>query len=393
MDNIIPFNISYKSKQSIDNIKKSISSNKTSGNNFFTKKCQDYFEKKYGFKKCLLTTSCSDALEMSAILINIQEGDEVIIPSYNFVSSANAFILRGAKIIFADSENDSPNIDIIDIQKKITDKTKAIVVVHYAGLSCEIKKIKKLAVDNNIFLVEDAAHAIDSFYILNKRQIPLGSFGDFATFSFHETKNISCGEGGMLVVNNKDFFERSEIIWEKGTNRSSFRRGEINKYEWIDIGSSFLPSDITAAYLYSQIQNLDKIQQKRKYIWERYYNKLEKIKDEFNILIPRVKDYQYINGHIFYFLCSSKYDRDFVLNYLKIKGINASFHYLSLNKSPYFLNNFKSYDLYNSDKFSNNLIRLPLYFYLEDNHIDFIVLNIVNALKALYNKESRTFEN
>ena len=269
----IPFNKPYMTGKETQYIEQAVNSGKISGNGLFTKKCQDFFENKYGFIKCLLTTSCTDALEMAAILLNIKQGDEVIMPSFTFVSTANAFVLRGAKIIFADSKKDHPNIDENLLESLITPKTKAIVVVHYAGVACEMDTIMSLAKKHNIYVVEDAAQAIDSFY----KGKPLGSIGHLSAFSFHETKNIQCGEGGMLAINDEQFKERAEIIWEKGTNRSAFFRGEVNKYGWVDIGSSFLPSEISAAFLWAQLESLDKIQNKRKEIYKHYQNELKSL--------------------------------------------------------------------------------------------------------------------
>ncbi len=260
MEFIIPFNKPYLTGQETNYINQAVESGKISGNGIFTKKCQSFFEDKYGFKKCLLTTSCTDALEMAAILSNIKEGDEIIIPSYTFVSTALAFIRQGAKIVFIDSEADTPNIDVSQIESLITAKTKAIVPVHYAGVACDMDSIMDLANKYNLLVIEDAAQAIDSFY----KGKPLGSIGHMAAFSFHETKNIISGEGGLLVINDERFIDRAEIIWEKGTNRASFFRGEINKYGWVDTGSSFLPSEIIAAFLWAQLENLDLIQIRRK---------------------------------------------------------------------------------------------------------------------------------
>ena len=268
---MIPFNKPHLTGKETDYIRESVLSGKISGDGIYTKKCHQYFESKYGFRKAMLTTSCTDALEMCAILLDIKPGDEVIAPSYTFVSTVNAFVLRGAKIIFADSCVENPNIDMNDVEKLITPKTRAIIVVHYAGIACDMDRVMQLASDHNLFVVEDAAQAIDSYY--NGK--PLGSIGHLAAFSFHETKNIISGEGGMLVVNDDQFIKRAEIIREKGTNRSSFFRGEIDKYGWVDIGSSFLPSDIIAAFLYAQIENIDVIQSKRREIWDRYYSALK----------------------------------------------------------------------------------------------------------------------
>jgi len=257
---MIPFNKPYLTGKELEYIGDAVSRGKISGNGHYTKKCHEFFQERYGFKKCLLTTSCTDALEMAAILCDIQQGDEVIVPSYTFVSSANAFVLRGAKIVFADSRNDTPGIDESKIEALITPRTKVIVPVHYAGFACDMDIIMDIANRYSLLVVEDAAHGIDSFY----KGRPLGSIGHLGCFSFHETKNIQCGEGGMLIINDEKFVKRAEIIWEKGTNRSAFWRGEIDKYGWVDIGSSFLPSEICAAFLFAQLENMDDIQLKRK---------------------------------------------------------------------------------------------------------------------------------
>ena len=269
---MIPFNKPYLTGNEANHIEAAVRTGKISGNGDFTKKCQQFFENKYGFRKCLLTTSCTDALEMAAILCNVMPGDEVIVPSYTFVSTALAFVRQGANIIFADSLADHPNIDAGKIEALITPKTKVIVVVHYAGVVCEMNKIMELATKNNLFVVEDAAQAIDSYYKspLDAQTVAAGSIGHLATFSFHETKNIIAGEGGMLAINDERFIHRAEIIWEKGTNRAEFFRGEVNKYGWVDIGSSFLPSEVIAAFLWAQLENIESIQNKRKYLWTLY---------------------------------------------------------------------------------------------------------------------------
>ena len=277
---MIPFNQFYRAKNEMKFINEALSSKKISGNGNFTKKCHHFFENRYKFKKCLLTNSCTDALEMCAILLNIKPGDEVIVPSYTFVSTANAFAIFGAKIIFADSCSSHPNLDVKAVEANISKKTKAIVAVHYAGFSCEMKSLRELCDKYGVILIEDAAQAIDNFYLTDNERLPLGSLGDLATFSFHETKNISSGEGGMLVVNSDKLIDRSEIIWEKGTNRSAFFRGEVNKYEWVDIGSSYLPSDLTAALLYSQLEELDYIQSRRIKSWQYYREKLSFLEEQ-----------------------------------------------------------------------------------------------------------------
>lgn len=364
----IPFNKPYLSGKEIDYIHQAVYSGKISGNGVFTKKCQEFFERKYGFKKVLLTTSCTDALEMCAILANIKEGDEVIVPSYTFVSTALAFIRQGAKIIFADSQNENPNIDYSKLENLITAKTKAIVPVHYAGVACDMDKIMAIATKFNLIVIEDAAQSIDSYY--NGK--PLGSIGHMSAFSFHETKNINSGEGGMIAINDAKYINRSEIIWEKGTNRAEFFRGEINKYGWVDIGSSFLPSEVLAAYLWAQLENIDIIQNKRISIWNKYYNKLKDIKLSHNISLPSIPEYSTNNGHMFYLICDTNNQRTKLINHLKEKGIYAVFHYISLNKSAFYLETNKLHDLPNADRYTDLLIRLPMYFELTDDEIEYI---------------------
>ena len=352
-------------------IKEAVGSGKISGDGVFTKKCHAFFEKRYGFQKCLLTTSCTDALEMAAILLNIEPGDEVIMPSYTFVSTANAFVLRGAKMVFCDSRKDHPGIDEDLIESLITPKTKAIVPVHYAGVACDMDKIMALAEKYNLFVVEDAAQAIDSYYISKDgTQKPLGGIGHLAAFSFHETKNVISGEGGMLVINDPQFNERAEIIREKGTNRSKFFRGEIDKYGWVDIGSSFLPSDIIAAFLYAQLENLDDIQRQRKMIWNQYYELLSPSVSVSEISLPLIPAYATNNAHIFYIDCNSLKHRDEIIGNLKHNGILSVFHYLSLHKSDFFSQYPEKKELPESDRYSDRLLRLPFYYELEKRDVE-----------------------
>lgn len=362
----IPFNKPYLSGKETLYIENAVKSGKISGNGTYTQKCQTFFEQKYGFAKCLLTTSCTDALEMAALLVGIEPGDEVIMPSYTFVSTANAFILRGAKIVFADSSSTHPNIDENSLESLITARTKAIVVVHYAGVSCHMEPIMALAKQYNLFVIEDAAQAIDGYYTFSDgTQKALGAIGHLAAFSFHETKNIISGEGGMLVVNDEQFALRAEIIWEKGTNRSSFFRGEVDKYGWVDIGSSFLPSEIVAAFLWAQLENLDDIQRKRKAIWDSYYAGLASWAAANDIKLPEIPDYATNNGHMFYLICKSLEQRTSLISHLKNYGILAVFHYLSLHKSPFYQERHDGRSLVNSDHFTDVLVRLPLYYELE----------------------------
>lgn len=368
----IVFNKPYLTGKEMHYMYQAVYSGKISGNGIFTQKCQNFFEGKYGFQKALLTTSCTDALEMTAILADIQPGDEVIVPSYTFVSTALAFVRQGAKIVFADSNAQNPNLDVNRIEELITPRTKAIVPVHYAGIACDMDEIMSLAEKYKLIIIEDAAQAIDSYY----KGRPLGSIGNMATFSFHETKNINSGEGGMLVINDEKFIKRAEIIWEKGTNRAEFFRGEVNKYGWVDTGSSFLPSEIIAAYLYAQIENLDDIQIKRKKIWRAYYDGLKGIHNG-GVQLPFIPDFATNNGHMFYLICSDLQQRTRLIEYLKKNDIHAVFHYLSLHKSSYYQNRHDGRELPFSDHYSDCLIRLPLFYELSSESL----LHIIDCVK------------
>ncbi|MDH1625473.1 dTDP-4-amino-4,6-dideoxygalactose transaminase [Shewanella xiamenensis] len=371
---MIPFNKPYLHGRELIYIAQAVSTGKISGDGAFTKRCHDFFEQCYGFKKVLMTTSCTDALEMAAILLNIKSGDEVIAPSYTFVSTVNAFALRGANIVFADSYPHHPNIDPVHIAKLITPKTRAIVVVHYAGVACDMDAIMAIANQYNIPVVEDAAQAIDGYY----KGKPLGSIGTFGTFSFHETKNIIAGEGGLLAINDEQYIHRAEIIREKGTNRSSFFRGEVAKYGWVDIGSSFLPSDIIAAYLYAQLENIDTIQARRKAIWQSYYAKLSVALANTGIELPIVADYSTNNAHMFYLVCANLDQRTALIKHLKDSGVHAVFHYISLHSSDFFKRKYTGKSLINSDLFTDRLVRLPLYYDLLDEQVDYICDTIVS---------------
>ncbi len=371
---MIPFNKPFLIGNEIQYIEDAVRSGKISGNGKYTKMCQEFFEQQYGFKKTLLTSSCTDALEMAAILADIKEGDEIIIPSYTFVSTALAFVRQGAKIVFADSYLDNPNIDATTIEALITPKTKAIVPVHYAGIACDMDLIMDLADKYNLLVIEDAAQAVDSFYIgRNGVKKALGSIGHLGAFSFHETKNIIAGEGGMLTINDNRFIERAEIIWEKGTNRSQFFRGEVDKYGWVDTGSSFLPSEVTAAFLWAQVENIPTIQNKRKQLWDYYYKKLSTIASDLAIQLPLVPEYATNNAHMFFISFENAEQRSNYIQKLKEKEILAVFHYISLHSSPYYHEKHDGRILENSDKFTDTLLRLPLFFELTENEIDIIV--------------------
>lgn len=376
---MIPFNKPYLTGKEAHYLYQAVYSGKISGNGDFTKRCQQYFENHYGFRKTLLTTSCTDALEMCALLLNITSGDEVIMPSYTFVSTSNAFVLRGAKIVFADSYMDNPNIDPAKLEALITPKTKAIVVVHYAGVACDMDAIMAIANKHNLFVVEDAAQAIDSYY----KGKALGSIGHLGAFSFHETKNIISGEGGMLTINDERFVQRAEIIWEKGTNRAAFFRGEVDKYGWVDMGSSFLPSETIAAFLYAQLENLEAIQNKRKAIWQAYHNGLSDLAEKGAFKIPFIPAYATNNAHMFYLVCNNLAERSALIKYLRSLKIHAVFHYLSLHKSSFYEDKHDGRVLANCDYFADNLVRLPLFYELTAEQIQ----HIIQAIQDFFGRD------
>jgi dTDP-4-amino-4,6-dideoxygalactose transaminase len=369
----IPFNKPHYAGKELSYIRQAINHGKISGDGLFTQKCYQFFLERYGFNKILLTTSCTDALEMSAILAGISPGDEVIMPSFTFPSTANAFVLRGAKIVFADSSRGHPNIDVSKIASLITKKTKAIVPVHYAGVACEMDTIMQLADEHRLYVIEDAAQAMDSYY----KNTPLGKIGHFAAFSFHETKNISSGEGGMLSINKDKYFQRAEIIREKGTNRSAFFRGEVAKYNWVDIGSSFLPSDIIAAVLYAQLEKLETIQRKRLRIWEKYYKSLKPLANAGHFALPTLPSYATNNAHLFYIVCPSYKVRQALIEFLKGNGILAIFHYLPLHRSDFYRKKHEGPSLPYCDYYSRCLLRLPLFCDLPLTSVDYIVNKII----------------
>ncbi len=374
---MIPYNKPFLTGKETTYIEQAVASGKISGDGIFTKRCQQLLEEKYGFKKCLLTSSCTDALEMAALLANIQPGDEVIAPSYTFVSSVNPFVLRGATIIFCDSREDHPGIDENKIEQLITSKTRAIVVTHYAGIACDMDLIMDIAWRYNLVVVEDAAHAIDSFY----KGRPLGSIGHSSAFSFHETKNIIAGEGGMIVLNDAALVERAEIIREKGTDRSKFFRGEVDKYGWVDVGSSFLPSDITAAFLYAQLENLSQIQARRKAIWDDYFKAFQALQNNGHLQLPQLPGYATNNCHIFYMICKSPNERDALLAYLQQNSILAIFHYLPLHMSVFYAPKYKGSSLPMAQKYADQLVRLPLFYTLTENE-QLYIIDKVNAFYA-----------
>ena len=375
---MIDFNRPHLTGKETHYIYQAVADGKISGNGTFTKRCQQFFEERYGFRKCLLTTSCTDALEMAAILCDIQPGDEVIVPSYTFVSSALAFVREGAKIVFADSMAENPNIDAEKIEALITPRTKVIVPVHYAGVACDMDRIMEIADKHNLIVVEDAAQAIDSYY----KGRPLGSIGHLSAFSFHETKNIIAGEGGMLCINDDRFIRRAEIIWEKGTNRAEFFRGEVNKYGWVDTGSSFLPSEVVAAFLWAQLEHLDDIQTRRKHLWELYHAGLSPLTSNLSpkLALPVLPDYATNNAHMFYLVCNNLEQRTALIKHLKDNGIQAVFHYLSLHSSPYYADKHDGRELPECDRYADCLVRLPMFYDLKDEQ----VIEVCEIIKRYY---------
>lgn len=379
---MIPFNKPHLTGKEAHYMYDAVHTGKLSGNGKYTQKCQKWFEETYGFGKCLLTTSCTDALEMAAILIDIQPGDELILPSYTFVSTANAFVLRGAKLVFADSRKDHPGIDEAFIEALITPKTKAIVPVHYAGVACDMDIIMDIANRHGLFVVEDAAQSIDSFYTgRDGVKRALGSIGHLAAFSFHETKNIISGEGGMLAINDMQFAKRAEIIWEKGTNRSSFFRGEVDKYGWVDVGSSFLPSEIIAAFLWAQLENIEDIQNRRCIIWNKYFVELKSWAEKHEIAMPFVPDFASNNAHMFYMTCKDSEQRAKLITHLKSNNILAVFHYISLHSSPFYKEKHDGRLMSQTDMYTNCLLRLPFYYDLNEKNEKYVITKLTEYEK------------
>lgn len=372
----IPFNRPYLAGPELEYIRQAVAAGKLSGNGLFTQHCQQFFEHHYRIHKALLTTSGTDALEMAALLLDIQPGDEVIVPSYTFTSTANAFVLRGARIVFADSSSDHPNMDATQLESLITSRTRAIVPVHYGGTACDMATIMALAARYNLWVVEDAAQAIEATY----QGQPLGTFGHLAAFSFHETKNLSAGEGGLLAVNDPALAARAEILWEKGTNRAAFARGEAARYEWVDVGSSFLPSELNAAYLWAQLENRESIQRQRQRLWQAYNTALAPLAAAgYFQLLPANAEGQ-PNWHLFALLCGSESERDRLLLFLRDQHILAVFHYLPLHSSPYYAFRHDGRLLPHATRFSQTLVRLPLYHDLQPAQQQ----RVVAAIQAFY---------
>ena len=388
---MINFNRPHLTGKETEYMVEAVSRGKLSGNGEYTKRCQQFFQDRYGFKKCLLTTSGTDALEMCAMLCDLKPGDEVIVPSYTFVSTALAFLREGAKVVFADSMKRNPNLDAETLEALITPRTRVIAPVHYAGVACDMDAIMTIAERHNLIVVEDAAQALDSYYkpslnsklySLHGERAPLGGIGHLGAMSFHETKNITAGgEGGLLIINDERFIRRAEILWEKGTNRAEFFRGAVNKYGWVDMGSSFLPSEINAAFLWAQLENLDEIQAKRKLLWDTYYSHLSKFASESTFTLPDIPEYATNNAHMFYLVCRSLEERSALIAYLKEHGVQAPFHYLSLHASEYYK---KHNDIIPSlplcDMYADCLVRLPMFYDLEVAQVE----EICGLIKEFY---------
>ncbi len=374
---MINFNEPIMVERAFDYLREAIDNKKLSGDGEFTKRCNLWLEKWSGAQKVLLTTSCTHAIEMAAMLANIKHGDEVIMPSYTFVSTADAFVLRGARIKFVDIRPDTMNIDEKLIENAITDKTKAVVPVHYAGISCEMDTIMDIAKRHNLLVIEDAAQGVMSYY----KGHALGSIGDYGCYSFHETKNYSMGEGGAIVINDKNNIGMAEILREKGTNRSKFFRGEIDKYTWIEAGSSYLPSELNAAYLWSQFEIANDIFENRMNVWNRYYNGLTCIKEKGKIELPFIPDECSHNAHIFYIKAKDLDERTELISYLKSKGISTVFHYVPLHSAPAGLKygEFIGEDVFTTCE-SERLLRLPMYYGIRDNDVE----RVIEGIKAFY---------
>ena len=376
---MIHFNIPPFVGTEFEYIRKAIENKKICGDGEFTKLCNKWIEEKTGCEKALLTTSCTHALEMSAILAGIKEGDEVIMPSYTFVSTADAFVMRGARVVFVDIRPDTLNINEELIEDAITEKTRAIVPVHYAGVACEMDKITEIAKKHGLFVIEDAAQGVTATY----KGVQLGTIGDFGCYSFHETKNYSMGEGGALLIKSPEYVEAAEIIREKGTNRSKFFRGQIDKYTWVEFGSSYLPSDMNAAYLWAQLEGIDKIFDNRMASWNKYYEALKPLQREGLIDLPYVPEHCGHNAHMFYLKAKDLEERTELIAYLKAREIQSVFHYIPLHSAPAGIKygRFAGEDKYTT-KESERLLRLPLYYGLTDEDSD----RVITAVKEFYTK-------
>lgn len=366
---MIPFNKPHLTGKEIEYITKAVENGKIAGDGSYTRRCERLLEKRYGYLKCKLTSSGTDALEMAAILTNVGEGDEVIIPSFTHASTANAFVMRGANILFADSNADNPCIDAGTIEKLVTPRTKVIVAVHYAGIACDMDSIRSIANKHQLLIVEDCALGLDSFY----KKRPLGGIGHLAALSFHESANVQCGEGGMLVINDEQFLDRAEIIWQKGTNLTACMEGKADRYQWLDIGSSFMPSDIVAAFLLSQLESIDDIQATYKHTWEAYYNALLPLEKEGILELPKIHKHTTYNWQKFYIISRNAQERQELISALKARDTHPLLHYQALHHSPFYRQHHDGRPLPNAERYSDNLLRLPYYFSLTQEEIEKVV--------------------
>ncbi|QNH61462.1 dTDP-4-amino-4,6-dideoxygalactose transaminase [Hymenobacter sediminicola] len=370
---MLPFNKPYFVGTETRYIEEAVRSGKISGDGAYTRRCEAWFEQHLGSARALLTTSCTDALELAALLLNIQPGDEVLLPSFTFSSTANAFALRGANLVFVDCAPDSPALDAAALAALVTPRTRAIVPVHYAGTACDMATVLAVAEQHSLAVVEDAAQAINSYY----QGQPLGTLGALGAFSFHETKNVTAGgEGGLLAINDPLLVSRAEILREKGTNRAAFFRGEVDKYSWMDIGSSFLPADINAAFLWAQLEALEFIQAQRCAIWQRYHTALQPLA-ALGVELPILPSYATNNGHLYYLVCRSLPERTALITHLKARGIAAIFHYQPLHRSPYYAARHDGRALPRADRYADCLVRLPLYVELDETEQQRIVREVL----------------
>jgi len=365
----IPFNRPHIAGKEAAYLLQCLQSRKWCGNGPFTQEAEALFERRFKFKKILLTPSCTSALEMAAVLSRVGHGDEVILPSYTFVSTANPFAMRGANLVFADSTSNHPNLDPAQLDDLTTNRTRAIIIMHYGGVACDMEPVLAWARRRQVLVIEDAAHCIDARY----GDQPLGGMGHLGTFSFHETKNITCGEGGALAVNDHQLIARAEVVREKGTNRASFFRGEIDKYGWVDIGSSHLPSEFAAAMLMAQLEEVDAIQNRRVTLWDHYHTGLDGLARRGDILLPELPPYASQNAHVFYLVTDTLATRTQLMAHLKTRGIGAAFHYQSLHRSPYFKDRHDGRPLPHADRFTDCLLRLPLFAELANEEADRVV--------------------
>lgn len=376
----IPLQKGYQAPLAINYISQVLASGKTGGNGLFTQKCHAWFEEKFGFASCLLTSSCTDALEMAALLLEIGPGDEVVVPSYNFPSAANAFLLRGAKVVYAEASADYPVMDAEAFAAAISPRTKAVVLMHYAGFPGDLSKILAIAKQHNIRVVEDAAHALGASY----KGKPLGTFGDLACFSFHETKNIAAGEGGMLVVNRTEYAEKAEELWQMGTNRAAYQKGLVGGYHWKGIGSSFLPSDVTAAYLYAQLESYEDIQQKRQHLWQRYFKHLRTLPRTI-ISLPELQEGVSHAAHIFYLIMPTEKLRSKLQDMLAAEGIASAAHYNYLEDEALRMQGLAPLTYQRKVAYDQQLLRLPLYTEMREEEQNRVIKTVNQFVYLLEN--------